>query len=52
MHDQMNAYLAACLLLSITTLDRSLARRMEPRAATPERRLETMQGELIAGAPP
>ena len=37
--------------LSVTTLDRSLARTMEPRAATPERRLEAL-GELTnAGIP-
>jgi DNA repair photolyase len=37
--------------LSITTLDRSLARRMEPRAATPERRLETIHALASAGIP-
>jgi DNA repair photolyase len=37
--------------LSVTTLDRKLARTMEPRAATPERRLEAI-GELSrAGIP-
>jgi DNA repair photolyase len=33
----MAAKRQATVALSITTLDRSLARRMEPRAATPER---------------
>ena len=32
----------AIATISVTTLDRALARRMEPRAATPERRLETI----------
>ena len=37
--------------VSITTLDRSLARAMEPRAATPERRLEAVRRLTDAGAP-
>ncbi len=37
--------------ISITTLDRSLARRLEPRAATPARRLETLQRLSVAGVP-
>ena len=37
--------------LSITTLDRKLARQMEPRAATPERRLETIRALSSAGIP-
>jgi DNA repair photolyase len=36
---------------SVTTLDRSLARRMEPRAAAPERRLESMDKLVRAGVP-
>src|SRR3546814_5749294 len=39
----------ACV--SITTLDRDLARRMEPRAATPPRRLETIRRLADAGIP-
>jgi DNA repair photolyase len=35
----------------VTTLDRTLARRMEPRAATPERRLETVRALNDAGIP-
>src|SRR5205085_9749637 len=31
------------VFLSVTTLDRKLARTMEPRAATPERRIETLR---------
>lgn len=37
--------------LSITTLDRKLARRMEPRAATPTRRLDTLHRLSAAGVP-
>jgi DNA repair photolyase len=37
--------------LSVTTLDRSIARVMEPRAATPERRLETIAALADAGIP-
>ena len=37
--------------ISITTLDRELARRLEPRAATPARRLETVRRLSAAGIP-
>jgi DNA repair photolyase len=37
--------------LSVTTLDRALARSMEPRAATPERRLAAMAELAAAGIP-
>ena len=37
--------------VSITTLDRTLARKMEPRAATPVRRLETVRALSEAGIP-
>ncbi len=37
--------------LSVTTLDRKLARLMEPRAATPELRLQTMEALSVAGVP-
>ena len=37
--------------LSVTTLDRKLARAMEPRAATPERRLEALRQLSAAGVP-
>ncbi|MEJ0045818.1 MAG: PA0069 family radical SAM protein [Rhodospirillales bacterium] len=37
--------------LSVTTLDNLLARRMEPRAATPERRLATVAALTQAGVP-
>ncbi|HWN66273.1 MAG TPA: PA0069 family radical SAM protein, partial [Haliangium sp.] len=41
----------ASVFLSITTLDRALARRMEPRAATPERRLDAVRELSAAGVP-
>ncbi|NEX95073.1 PA0069 family radical SAM protein [Caulobacter sp. 17J65-9] len=37
--------------VSITTLDRKLARAMEPRAATPEKRLEAVKRLADAGVP-
>jgi DNA repair photolyase len=37
--------------LSVTTLDPVLARKMEPRASSPERRLKTMQLLAQAGVP-
>jgi DNA repair photolyase len=41
----------AKVAISVTTLDRHLARRMEPRAATPARRLETIKMLSDAGVP-
>ena len=41
----------AKVALSVTTLDRTLARAMEPRAATPMRRLETIRQLSQAGIP-
>jgi DNA repair photolyase len=40
-----------CVYLSVTTLDAGLARRMEPRAASPERRLAAIAGLAQAGVP-
>jgi DNA repair photolyase len=37
--------------VSVTTLDAALARRMEPRAAAPHRRLETIRRVQAAGVP-
>ncbi|MBE0533176.1 MAG: PA0069 family radical SAM protein [Rhodospirillales bacterium] len=37
--------------ISLTTLDKTLARRMEPRAAAPHRRLETIAALSTAGIP-
>ena len=39
------------VLVSITTLDRDLARRLEPRAAAPQRRLEVITTLAGAGIP-
>lgn len=39
------------VFVSITTLDRDLARRMEPRAAQPERRLATIESLAKQGVP-
>src|SRR5262249_57594898 len=41
----------AKVALSVTTLDPMLARKMEPRAATPMRRLETLRRLTQAGVP-
>ena len=41
----------ACVFLSITTLDLDLARRMEPRAPTPQRRLEAIRILGESGVP-
>lgn len=41
----------ARVAMSITTLDRDLARRMEPRASTPGKRLEAVQALTTAGVP-
>ncbi len=41
----------AKVALSVTTLDPKLARVMEPRAATPVRRLEALQALVAAGVP-
>ncbi len=41
----------AHVLISVTTLDRSLARTMEPRAPTPERRVEALRTLHDAGVP-
>lgn len=41
----------ARVMVSVTTLDRELARRMEPRAAAPERRLGAIRALAAAGVP-
>ena len=41
----------AKVALSVTTLDRKLARAMEPRAATPQKRLDTIRELNNAGIP-
>jgi DNA repair photolyase len=42
---------AAHVFVSVTTLDAELARRMEPRAARPDRRLEAIATLAAAGVP-
>ena len=39
------------VVLSVTTLDRELARRLEPRAATPAKRLDAIRALSEAGVP-
>jgi len=41
----------ASVAISITSLDRDLSRRLEPRAAAPQRRLETIRRLSEAGIP-
>ncbi len=47
----MAAQRMAAVYVSITTLDNTLARAMEPRAAAPARRLETIKRLAAAGIP-
>jgi DNA repair photolyase len=42
---------AARVLVSVTTLDPAVARVMEPRASTPERRLDAIRAAADAGVP-
>ena len=39
------------VFVTVTTLDRSLARRLEPRAAAPQRRVDTIRALTAAGIP-
>jgi len=41
----------AKVAISVTTLDRMIARKMEPRAATPQRRLDAIKALSQAGVP-
>jgi DNA repair photolyase len=45
------AHGAAHVMCSVTTLDPELARRLEPRAASPERRLDAIRALTRAGVP-
>src|ERR1700761_6631173 len=47
----MAALKLATVAMSVTTLDRRLARTMEPRASTPERRIEGIRLLAAAGVP-
>ena len=49
--ERMAAARRVHVYLSVTTLDRALARTMEPRAATPEKRLEVLGALTRAGVP-
>ena len=48
---QLSEYNAAAVFVSVTTLDASLARIMEPRTSTPTRRLEAIRALSKAGIP-
>jgi DNA repair photolyase len=48
---QLHRFEAAVVFLSVTTLDRSLARVLEPRAAQPEARLAAITSLAEAGVP-
>lgn len=48
---ELAAHNCAAVFVSITTLDRDLARRMEPRTSTPERRLGALRRLADAGVP-
>ncbi|HEY3799003.1 MAG TPA: PA0069 family radical SAM protein [Caulobacteraceae bacterium] len=48
---EMGAAGLARAAVSVTTLDRALARAMEPRAATPEKRIDAIRGLSQAGCP-
>jgi DNA repair photolyase len=42
---------ASCVLISLTTLDAELARKLEPRASSPRQRLEAVRVLSAAGVP-
>ena len=48
---ELAKYNAISVKLSVTTLDRHLARKMEPRTSTPERRIEAIRILSQAGIP-
>jgi DNA repair photolyase len=48
---EMARFNTAVVILSITTLDPELSRRMEPRAASPQRRLAAVEALTKAGIP-
>jgi DNA repair photolyase len=49
--ERMAARNLAKVFLSVTTLDRRLANRLEPRASTPDKRLEAVRALNAAGVP-
>ena len=48
---EMARHRCVAVFISLTTLDRGLQRRMEPRTSTPERRLEAIRRLSEAGVP-
>jgi DNA repair photolyase len=48
---ELAQHTAAAVFVSVTTLDPELARRMEPRASTPERRIDAIRNLNQAGVP-
>jgi len=48
---EMARWQGAAVLVSLTTLDPDLARRMEPRTVSPRQRLETVERLAAAGVP-
>jgi DNA repair photolyase len=48
---ELASHSAAIAILSVTTLDKELARRMEPRTSTPTRRLDAIATLAKAGVP-
>ena len=48
---ELAAHNAAAVYLSVTTLDARLARKMEPRTSSPEKRLEAIATLAAAGVP-
>lgn len=48
---ELASFQAAKVYLSITTLDKGLARRLEPRAASPHHRLDAIEKLVAAGIP-
>lgn len=48
---QLASIRAAAVMVSVTTLDAELARRMEPRTSAPRRRLEAIEALSSAGIP-
>lgn len=49
--EELAGHRAAAVRISVTTLDRELARKLEPRAVTPERRLDAIRKLADAGIP-
>lgn len=48
---ELSTHQAAAVFVSLTTLDRSLARAMEPRTASPDHRLDAIRRLSAAGVP-